>query len=126
MNKTNAARILDKLGCNYELFSYKVDESDLSAITVASKLGQNIEQVFKTLVLQGDKTGIFICIIPGGEELDFKKFSARNECPENDSLCTEAVWLTQNMLLAGKPDLDSIASAIGRIQLNAEQIKNLK
>jgi Cys-tRNA(Pro)/Cys-tRNA(Cys) deacylase len=73
MNKTNAARILDKLGCNYELFSYKVDESDLSAITVASKLGQNIEQVFKTLVVRGDKTGIFVCIIPGAEDLDLKK-----------------------------------------------------
>ena len=57
------------------------------------------------------------------EELDFKKFSDRNECPANDSLCNEAVWLTQNMLLAGKPDLDSIAGAIERIQLNAEKIK---
>jgi perosamine synthetase len=60
------------------------------------------------------------------EELDFKKFSERNECPANDSLCNEAVWLTQNLLLAGKPDLDSIAGAIERIQLNAEKIKDIK
>lgn len=73
MTKTNAARILDKLGIKYELIAYEVDESDLSATTVASKLGQNIEQVFKTLVLTGDKTGVFVCIIPGGEELNLKK-----------------------------------------------------
>lgn len=73
MTKTNAARLLDSQGIKYELISYEVDESDLSAGTVAAKLGQNIEQVFKTLVLRGDKTGIFVCIIPGGEELDLKK-----------------------------------------------------
>lgn len=73
MSKTNAARILDTMDISYELVSYKVDESDLSAIAVAQKLGQNIEQVFKTLVLKGDKTGVFVCVIPGAEELDLKK-----------------------------------------------------
>jgi Cys-tRNA(Pro)/Cys-tRNA(Cys) deacylase len=73
MSKTNAARILDSHGINYELLPYEVDESDLSAITVADKLGQNIEQVFKTLVLRGDKNGIFVCIIPGASELNLKK-----------------------------------------------------
>jgi Cys-tRNA(Pro)/Cys-tRNA(Cys) deacylase len=73
INKTNAARILDKQGIKYELIAYEVDEADLSAINVAAKLNQNIDQVFKTLVLRGDKTGVFVCIIPGGEELDLKK-----------------------------------------------------
>jgi Cys-tRNA(Pro)/Cys-tRNA(Cys) deacylase len=73
INKTNAARILDKQGIKYELIAYEVDEADLSAIHVAAKLKQNIEQVFKTLVLRGDKTSIFVCVIPGGEELDLKK-----------------------------------------------------
>jgi Cys-tRNA(Pro)/Cys-tRNA(Cys) deacylase len=72
MNKTNAARLLDKLGVKYELIAYQIDESDLSAVSVATKLGQNIEQVFKTLVLRGDKIGIFVCVIPGGDELDLK------------------------------------------------------
>lgn len=71
--KTNAARILEKQGIRYELLSYEVDESDLSAIAVADKLNQNIDQVFKTLVLRGDKSGIFVCVIPGAEELDLKK-----------------------------------------------------
>ena len=73
MNKTNAARLLDSKGISYELIPYDVDESDLSANAVASKLGQDVDQVFKTLVLQGDKTGVFICIIPGSKELDLKK-----------------------------------------------------
>lgn len=73
--KTNAARLLDKEGIKYELVPYEVDENDLSAISVAAKLGQNVEQVFKTLVLSGDKTGVFVCIIPGAEELDLKKAS---------------------------------------------------
>jgi Cys-tRNA(Pro)/Cys-tRNA(Cys) deacylase len=73
MLKTNAARILDKQGIHYELIEYEVNEADLSAVSVASKLGQNIEQVFKTLVLRGDKTGVFVCVLPGGEELDLKK-----------------------------------------------------
>jgi Cys-tRNA(Pro)/Cys-tRNA(Cys) deacylase len=73
MTKTNAARILDRQGIKYELLAYEPDESDLSAIAVANKLNQNIEQVFKTLVLRGDKSGIFVCIIPGAEELDLKK-----------------------------------------------------
>ncbi|MFN8241615.1 MAG: Cys-tRNA(Pro) deacylase [Bacteroidales bacterium] len=73
MNKTNAARILDRLGVNYELHEYEVDESDLSAVSVANKLDQNVDQVFKTLVLKGDKSGVFVCIIPGASELNLKK-----------------------------------------------------
>lgn len=72
MTKTNAARLLDKQHIAYDLVTYQVDESDLSATTVAAKLGQNIEQVFKTLVLRGDKTGVFVCVIPGGDELNLK------------------------------------------------------
>lgn len=73
MTKTNAARILYSQGIAYELLEYEVDESDLSAIAVAAKLNQPVNLVFKTLVLQGDKSGIFVCIIPGAEELDLKK-----------------------------------------------------
>jgi Cys-tRNA(Pro)/Cys-tRNA(Cys) deacylase len=73
MTKTNVARILDKQAIQYELVEYEVDESDLSATTVASKLGQEVDRIFKTLVVRGDKTGIFVCVIPGAEELDLKK-----------------------------------------------------
>ncbi|MDP4240316.1 MAG: Cys-tRNA(Pro) deacylase [Bacteroidota bacterium] len=73
IEKTNAARILDKAKINYELIPYDVDENDLSAVHVAGQLGEPIERVFKTLVLRGDKTGYFICIVPGAAEVDLKK-----------------------------------------------------
>lgn len=62
--KTNAARLLDKAKVSYELIPYEVDENDLSAIHVAASLGENIEQVFKTLVLHGDKQGILSVLSP--------------------------------------------------------------
>ncbi|MDH6359119.1 Cys-tRNA(Pro) deacylase [Parabacteroides sp. PF5-9] len=73
INKTNVARLLDKAQITYQLIPYEVDESDLSAIHVAEQLGENVDQVFKTLVLHGDKTGYFVCIIPGAKEVDLKK-----------------------------------------------------
>jgi len=73
MKKTNAARLLDAAGINYELAEYVVDENDLSASTLAKTIGQNIEQIFKTLVLRGDKTGVLVAVIPGNAEVDLKK-----------------------------------------------------
>jgi Cys-tRNA(Pro)/Cys-tRNA(Cys) deacylase len=73
MKKTNAARILDQHKIEYELVEYTVDDTDLSATTVAQKLGQDVEQVFKTLVMRGDKTGVFVVVIPGNAEVDLKK-----------------------------------------------------
>ena len=72
LHKTNAARILDELGLPYELAAYEVDENNLSAVHAAASVGENIDQVYKTLVLKGDKTGFFVCVIPGGKELDLK------------------------------------------------------
>ena len=72
MKKTNAARVLDNLKIHYKLVEYEVDESDLSAETVAKKVNLPPEQVFKTLVARGDKTGVLIACIPGDAELDLK------------------------------------------------------
>ena len=72
VNKTNAARLLDKAKIAYELIPYEEDENDLAATNVAELLGEDIAQVFKTLVLRGDKQGIFICVIPGDKEVDLK------------------------------------------------------
>ena len=73
MKKTNAARLLDNKEIGYELVEYEVDETDLSASTLAIKIGQNIEQIFKTLVLRGDKTGVFVTVLPGNMEVNLKK-----------------------------------------------------
>ena len=67
------ARLLDKAGIAYRLVPYEVDENDLSATHVAEQLGENVEQVFKTLVLHGDKNGYLVCVIPGADEVDLKK-----------------------------------------------------
>lgn len=73
ISKTNAVRILERENINYSLIAYDVDESDLSAKHVAEQLGEPIDQVFKTLVLKGDKTGYFVCVLPGSQELDLKQ-----------------------------------------------------
>lgn len=83
INKSNAARLLDRAQIAYELIPYEVDERDLSAVHVAASLGENIEQLFKTLVLQGDKTGYFVCIVPGDKEVNLKlaaKVSGNKSC----------------------------------------------
>ena len=74
--KTNAARILDRLGIDYELKDYEVDESDLSAVHVAASVGMPIEQVYKTLVVRGDRNGIMMAVIQGDLELDLKSLAS--------------------------------------------------
>lgn len=71
--KTNAARLLDSAGVEYELIPYEVDPNNLAADHVAEQLGEPIERVYKTLVLHGDKTGYFVCVIAGNREVDLKK-----------------------------------------------------
>ncbi len=73
MTKTNAMRMLDKASIAYEAIEYKVDDNDLSGITVASSVGLPCEMVFKTLVARGDKTGPVVMCIPVDKEIDLKK-----------------------------------------------------
>lgn len=73
VHKTNAARILESAGIEYELVPYIVDESNLAAVHIAGQLGEDIDRVFKTLVLKGDKNGYLVCVIPGNCEVDLKK-----------------------------------------------------
>ena len=73
ISKTNVARVLDSKKIPYSLIPYTVDENNLAAQHIADELGENIEQVFKTLVLHGDKSGYFVCVVPGNCEVDLKK-----------------------------------------------------
>ena len=72
IEKTNAARLLDKAKISYELIPYMVDENNLAATHVAEQLGEDIATVFKTLVLFGDRTGHLVCVVPGNHEVDLK------------------------------------------------------
>lgn len=83
IDKTNAARLLDKAKIAYDLVPYTVDEDNLAATHVAEELGEDIATVFKTLVLRGDRTGLFVCVIPGDKEVDLKaaaKVSGNKKC----------------------------------------------
>lgn len=72
-NKTNAARLLDAAGIKHTLVPYPVDEDHLEATHVAECLGEDIRRVFKTLVLRGERCGLFVCVVPGDAEVDLKK-----------------------------------------------------
>lgn len=83
IQKTNAARLLDAAGIKYELIPYEVDENNLDAGHVAAQLGEDLDCVFKTLVLRGDKSGLFVCVVPGSTEVDLKvaaKISGNKNC----------------------------------------------
>ncbi|MDL2307021.1 Cys-tRNA(Pro) deacylase [Desulfovibrio sp. OttesenSCG-928-C06] len=73
ISKTNAARLLDRAKIKYELIPYEVDENDLSAAHLAEQLGQDVNGIFKTLLLKGDRSGHFVCLVPGAAEVDLKK-----------------------------------------------------
>lgn len=83
IQKTNAARLLDAAGIAYSLVEYAVDEDHLDASHVAAQLGEDIDRVFKTLVLRGDRSGPFVCVIPGSFEVDLKvaaRISGNKNC----------------------------------------------
>ncbi|MBR4822249.1 MAG: Cys-tRNA(Pro) deacylase [Bacteroidales bacterium] len=83
IQKTNAARLLEAAGISFELIPYEVDEQNLAADHVAAELGEPIGQVFKTLVLRGDRNGLFVCVMPGDMEVDLKvaaKISGNKSC----------------------------------------------
>lgn len=70
--KTNAVRLLDEAKIAYELRDYEVDPDDLAAESVALKIGMPAEQVFKTLVVRGDRNGVLLAVVPGNSELNLK------------------------------------------------------
>lgn len=83
VEKTNAARLLDTAGIAYSLVPYEVDEEHLEASHVAEQLGEDLDRVFKTLVLRGDRNGLFVCVIPGSMEVDLKvaaRISGNKSC----------------------------------------------
>ena len=83
VQKTNAARLLDAAGISYTLVPYEVDEEHLEASHVAEQLGEDLDRVFKTLVLRGDKNGLFVCVVPGSMEVDLKvaaRISGNKNC----------------------------------------------
>ena len=95
LTKTNAARLLDRAKIPYGLIPYEVDENNLAAGHVAESLGEDIRQVFKTIVLRGERTGYFVCVIPGNEKWPVTKkrtsYTSRNCCRSPDTYAAAAL-----------------------------------
>src|ERR1700740_12982 len=106
MLKTNAARVLDGLGVNYELREYDVDPDDLSAETVAAKIGIPPEQLFKTLAVKGDRNGICLAVIPATEELDLKALAHQTGDRKVDMLPLKEVQAATGYIRGGITALD--------------------
>jgi Cys-tRNA(Pro)/Cys-tRNA(Cys) deacylase len=94
--KTNAMRILDTLGIQYEIREYEVDPDDLSAEKVAAAIGLPPEQVFKTLVARGDRHGVLMAVVPADAELDFKALARLS-----DNRSVDLVSLTDAVIRRG-------------------------
>lgn len=101
MIKTNAVRALDGLGIKYELREYKVDPDDLSAGTVAEKIGLPPEQLFKTLAVRGDRNGIFLAVISANQELDFKALARLTGDRKVDMLPLKEVQVATGYIRGG-------------------------
>jgi len=127
--KTNAARLLDRLGISYELRDYEVDLEDLSAETVAAKVGMDPAAVFKTLVVRGDRHGICYAVVPGDAELDLKALARLTGDRKVDTVPLKEVQPLTGYIrggvtaMAGKKDypvfLDETAQLHDRIAVSA-------
>ena len=99
--KTNALRILEKLGIPYEIREYPVDENDLSATHVARDIGLPSGQVFKTLVVRGDKTGVLLACIPSDRELDVKELARASGNKKADLVPLKEVFVLTGYVRGG-------------------------
>lgn len=101
IDKTNAARLLDKAKIEYELIPYTVDENNLAATHVAEELGEDIATVFKTLVLRGDRSGLFVCVIPGDKEVDLKAAARASGNKKTEMLAMKELLPTTGYIRGG-------------------------
>ncbi len=101
IDKTNAARLLDSAKISYELIPYTVDEDNLAATHVAEELGEDIATVFKTLVLRGDRTGLFVCVVPGDHEVDLKAAARVSSNKKADLIAMKELLPTTGYIRGG-------------------------
>lgn len=101
IEKTNAARLLDKAHISYRLIPYEVDENNLAASHVAQNLGEPIEKVFKTLVLCGDRNGHLVCVVPGNMEVDLKALAKASGNKKVDMILMKDLLSTTGYIRGG-------------------------
>lgn len=130
INKTNAARLLDRAKIKYELVPYVVDENNLAANHIAEQLNEDIRQVFKTLVLHGDRTGHFVCVVPGNAEVDLKKAAKASGNKKCDLIPMKELLPTTGYIRGGCSPIgmkkgvpDVLPQHLPRIQLYLRQCR---
>lgn len=99
--KTNAVRLLEKAKLSFETVPYEVDENNLAATHVAEQLGEDIAQVFKTLVLHGERAGHFVCVIPGDKEVDLKKAAKAVGAKKTEMIAMKDLLITTGYIRGG-------------------------
>lgn len=127
--KTNACRILDELGLNYETVDYPVDEDELGAEAVARKMNMPLEQVFKTLVARGDRSGVLLVVVPGSSEVSLKKLATATSNKRVELVGLKEIQPLTGYVRGGVSPLgtwkkypviiDEIAEAFDRISVSA-------
>lgn len=123
--KTNAARILDQNRINYTLIPYEADENNLAATHIADQLGEPAEQVFKTLVLHGDKSGHFVCVIPGNCEVDLKKAAVTSGNKKCDLIPVKELLPTTGYIRGGCSPIGMKKHFPTYIHSSAEQYEHI-
>lgn len=131
MAKTNAIRLLERLGHPFEVLEYEVDPEDLAAESVALKVGLPAEQVFKTLVARGDRNGVCLAVVPGNAQLDLKALAKVSGDRKVETVALREVQPLTGYIrggvtaLACKKDypvfLDETAQLFDRISISAGQ-----
>ncbi|MGF1457410.1 MAG: Cys-tRNA(Pro) deacylase [Leptolyngbyaceae cyanobacterium] len=119
--KTNAARILDQQGLAYELLTYEVDPNDLAAERAAEKLGLPAEQVFKTLVVRGDVSGVCFAVIPANKHLDLKALAKMSDNKKVETVPLKEVQHLTGYIRGGVTALGSIKPHPVFIDISATQ-----
>ncbi len=127
--KTNACRILDEMGFDYETVEYAVDEDELGAEAVAQKTNMPLEQVFKTLVARGDRSGVLLVVVPGSSEVSLKKLAACTGNKRVEMVALKEIQPLTGYIRGGVSPLgtwrkypviiDEIAEAFNRISVSA-------
>jgi Cys-tRNA(Pro)/Cys-tRNA(Cys) deacylase len=127
--KTNACRQLDQAKIPYDLAPYEVDEDDLSAETVAAKIGWPVEKVYKTLAAKGDKTGVMLAIVATPQSLDLKALASASGNKKVELLPLKEVQPVTGYVRGGVSPigtkkrfpvfLDETARAFDRISISA-------
>ena len=125
MKKTNAMRILDSKKIDYRVMEYEVNEDDLGAIAVAAKTGVDLDIIFKTLVLKGDKTGYIVACIGGAYEIDLKALAKASKNKKVEMILVKDIEKLTGYIRGGCSPLGMKKSFPTYIDISAKEYEKI-